>query len=144
MYALNKSTLKHVVKGRFLILKKLKVNFFKWMSIALHLFWFFFVYGDVIISNSDISNFYNIYIYIHIYTYTNLPVNALVRLPHPQSGDSQGQETFLAPSADKKTRNYDTECSNHHPSLSTQRPKGLSRSKMNWWAIYIQIYQWMS
>ena len=40
--------------------------------------------------------------------YTNLPVNAIVRLPHPQSGDSQGQETFLAPSADKQTRNYDT------------------------------------
>ena len=32
----------------------------------------------------------------------------MVRLPHPPSGDSQGQETFLAPSADKKTRNYDT------------------------------------
>ena len=34
--------------------------------------------------------------------YTDLPVNA-----HPQSGDSQGQEMFLAASAD-----YDTECSN--------------------------------
>ena len=45
---------------------------------------------------------------------------------------SQGQETFLAPSADKQTRNYDTECSNHHPSLSTLRPKGLSRSMMKW------------
>ena len=45
----------------------------------------------------------------------------MVRLPHPQSGDSQGQETFLAPSADKQTCNYDTECSNHHPSLSTPR-----------------------
>ena len=55
-----------------------------------------------------------IYIYIYIYKYTNLPVNATVRLPHPRSGDSQGQETFLAPSADKQTRNYDTECSNHH------------------------------
>ena len=33
---------------------------------------------------------------IYIYIYTNLPVNAIVRLPHPQSGDSQGQETFLA------------------------------------------------
>ena len=65
---------------------------------------------------------YNIYIYIYIYiyahTYTNLPVNAIVsRLPHPRSGD--GQETFLAPSADKQTRNYDKECSNHHPSLSS-------------------------
>ena len=28
----------------------------------------------------------------------------------------QGQETFLEPSVDKQTRNYDTECSNHHPS----------------------------
>ena len=64
--------------------------------------------------------------------YTNLPVNVIVRLPHPRSGNSQGQEMFLAPSADKQTRNYDTECSNHHPSLSTLRPKGLSRSKMKW------------
>ena len=35
--------------------------------------------------------------------FTNLPVNVIVRLPHPRSGDSQGQETFLAPSADKQT-----------------------------------------
>ena len=48
-----------------------------------------------------------IYIYIYIYIYTNLPVDVIVRLPHPRSGDSQGQETFLAPSADKQTRNYD-------------------------------------
>ena len=65
----------------------------------------------------------------YIYVYTNLPVNAIVRLPHPRSGGSQGQETFLAPSADKQTRNYDTECSNHHPSLSTLRPN-----------IYLYIY----
>ena len=68
--------------------------------------------------------------------YTKWPENAIVRLPYPRSGYSQGQETFLAPSADKQTRNYDIECSNHHPSLSTLRPKGLSRSKMKWWAIY--------
>ena len=73
-----------------------------------------------------------IYICIYIYIHTNLPVNAIVRLPHPRSGDSQGQETFLAPSADKQTQNYDTECSNHHPSLSTLRPKGLSRSMTKW------------
>ena len=36
--------------------------------------------------------------------YTNLLVNAIVRLPHPRSGESYGQETFLAPSADKQTR----------------------------------------
>ena len=47
-------------------------------------------------------------VYIYIYIHTNLPMNAIVRLPHPQSGDSQGQETFLAPSADKQTCNYDT------------------------------------
>ena len=66
---------------------------------------------------------------IYIYIYTNLPVNAIVRLPHPGSGDSHGQETFFS--------NHDIECSNHHSSLSTPRPKGLSRSKMKWWAIYI-------
>ena len=73
-----------------------------------------------------------IYLYIYIYIYTDLPVNVIVRLSHPRSGDSQGQEKFLAPSADKQTRNYDTECPNHHPSLSTPRSKGLSRSKMKW------------
>ena len=40
-----------------------------------------------------------------MYIYTNLPVNAIVRLPHARGGDSQGQETFLAPSAAKQTRN---------------------------------------
>ena len=73
-----------------------------------------------------------IYRYVCIYTYTNLPVNVIVRLPHFQSGDSQGQETFLAPSTDKQTRNYDIDCSNHHPSLSTLRPKRLSHSKVKW------------
>ena len=49
-------------------------------------------------------------------------MDGIVRLPHPRSGDSQVQETFLAPSADKQTRNHDIECSNHHPSPSTLRP----------------------
>ena len=32
----------------------------------------------------------------YIYTiYINLPVDVIVRLPHPRSGDSQGQETFI-------------------------------------------------
>ena len=43
---------------------------------------------------------------------------------------------FLAPSVHNQTHNYDTECSNHHPSLSTLKSKGLSCSKMKWWAIY--------
>ena len=44
---------------------------------------------------------------IYIYIYINLPVNAIGRLPHRWSGDSQEQETFLAPSTDKETGNYD-------------------------------------
>ena len=75
--------------------------------------------------------------YIHIYA--NLPVNVIVRLLHPGSGDSQGQETFLAPSANKQTRNYDTECSNHHLPLSILRSKRLSRSKMKWLAVYTNL-----
>ena len=35
-----------------------------------------------------------------MYIYINLKVSDIVRLPHPWSGDSQGQEKFLAPSAD--------------------------------------------
>ena len=70
--------------------------------------------------------------YIYVYIYTNLLADVIVRLLHPRSGDRQGQETFLTPSADKQTRNYDIECSNHHLSLSTLRRKGLSRSKMKW------------
>ena len=50
--------------------------------------------------------------------YAKLPRNVIVRLPHRLSGDSQGQKTFLAPSADKLNHNYDTEYPNHHPSQS--------------------------
>ena len=71
--------------------------------------------------------------------YTNLAMDVIVRLPDPGSGDTQGQETFLAPSAENPTRNYDIECSNHHPSLSTLRPKGLSGSKMKWCAIHTNL-----
>ena len=56
-----------------------------------------------------------VYIYICIYIHTNLSVNAIVRQAHPRSGDSQGKKTFVTPSADKQSRNYDIECSNHHP-----------------------------
>ena len=71
--------------------------------------------------------------------YTNLPMDIIVRLPHPQSGNSQGQQTFLALSADKQISNFDIECSNHHLSLSTLRPKGLSHSKMKRWAIQTNL-----
>ena len=70
-------------------------------------------------------------------TYTNLRVNAIVRLPHPQILDSQGQRTFLVPSADKQTCNYDTGALKQP--LSISRSKGLSRRKMKWWAIYTNL-----
>ena len=71
--------------------------------------------------------------------HTNLPVDVMVRLPHSQSGDSQAQEMFSAPSADKQIRHYETECSNHHFFLSTLRPTWLSSSKMKWWAIHTNL-----
>ena len=66
-------------------------------------------------------------------------MDVIVRLSHRQCGDIQDQEMFLAPSANKQSRNYDIECSNHHPSLSTQRPKGLCGSKMKWRAIHTNL-----
>ena len=71
--------------------------------------------------------------------YKNLQMDVIVRLNHRRIWDIQGQEMFSAPSADKKTRNYDIVCSNHHPSLSTLCEKGLSRSKIKWWAIYTNL-----
>ena len=60
-------------------------------------------------SKSTICHIYYILyiLYIYIYPiYIHLPENAIVRLPHPRSGDSQ--ETCLAPSTDTQTRNHDT------------------------------------
>lgn len=37
----------------------------------------------------------------HLYIYTNLLANVIVTLPHPQSEESQGEETVLVHSADK-------------------------------------------
>ena len=71
--------------------------------------------------------------------YTNLSVNSIVILPHPHREASLGQETFLAPSADKQTCNYDTKCSKEIPSWSTRRSKGLSRSKIKCWTIYTNL-----
>ena len=71
--------------------------------------------------------------------YKNLPVNATVRIPHPRNRDNQVQET-LAPSAVNQTCNYDKACSNHPPSLSTLRLKGLSCSNIKWWAIYTNCH----
>ena len=67
---------------------------------------------------------------MYIYIYIHIPVNAIVRLPYPRSRDRLGQETFLAPSADNQTHNYDTECSNHSSFPSTLRSNGSSRSKI--------------
>ena len=73
-----------------------------------------------------------IFSYMYIHVYGNLPVNVIARLLHPRSGDSQSQETFLAPTGDKQTHKCDTECPNHHLPLSILRSKGLSCSKMKW------------
>ena len=40
--------------------------------------------------------------------YTIVPVSAIFKLQDSWSGAGQGQETFLAPYADKQTDNYDT------------------------------------
>ena len=37
----------------------------------------------------------------------------IVKLLHPPSRNSQGQETLLPPSIDMQTYNYDNDCSNH-------------------------------
>ena len=64
-------------------------------------------------------------------------MNAIVRLPHPRSGDSRGQETFLAPSADKQ---------NPQLSYKVLKPPSLSiNSKAkyilyNYIIYYINIY----
>ena len=68
----------------------------------LQFFFFLFSFCSALVSVRGIL------IYIYIYIYTNLPVDVIVTLPYPRSGDSQGQETFLATSADKQTRNYHT------------------------------------
>ena len=57
--------------------------------------------------------------------YTNLPVDVIVRLPHPRYGDSRDQESFLAHSVYKQTPNYDIECWNL-PSLTINlKAKGI-------------------
>ena len=67
--------------------------------------------------------------------YTNLSVNAIVRLPLPWSGYSQGQETSLAPSPDKETHKFHTRVPKPL-CVWTLRSKGLNCRKMKWWAIY--------
>ena len=53
-------------------------------------------------------------LYTHIYyIYVNLRRNS--QIFHSRSGVSQYQQTFLAPSAYKPTRNCDTEHSHHRP-----------------------------
>ena len=39
-------------------------------------------------------------IYLSIYAYRNFRTNAIVRLPHPWSGENQVLEMLLAPSTD--------------------------------------------
>ena len=65
---------------------------------------------------TNICTYVYVYICMYIYLYTyKLIIKVIVRQAHSRSGDSQGKKTFLTPSADKQSRNYDIECSNHHP-----------------------------
>ena len=73
-------------------------------------------------------------------------MNAIVRLTHPRSRDSQGQEMFLVASSDKQTRNYDKQTRNYDTVLKpTSLPinpkvKELRLSGMKWLATYIYDY----
>ena len=51
-----------------------------------------------------------------MYIYAILPINYIVRLSHLRLRKRQSQETFLVPSVDNQTHNYDAKCSNQ-PSL---------------------------
>ena len=73
------------------------------------------------------------------YIYKSLQPN-VHRLPHPRSRGPL-QELLLVPSADNQTCNYDTDCSNHHLSLSTLKTVEIELQEMKWWAMCLQIYQ---
>ena len=60
----------------------------------------------------------------HIYKFTSR-VNAIVRLPHPRSEDSQGQEISLPPSADKQTCNQDKSAQTTIPPYQPQGQRGF-------------------
>ena len=81
----------------------------------------------------EVVNAKCIYVYIYIYTKIYQEMSyAIVRLPHPRSGDSQGEETFFAHpllTIKPATRNYDTHSAqttippNHHKALRLSRGK---------------------
>ena len=96
-------------------------------------------YGSYCFRPRNVSNYLHFLNCEKFGIVTNLPVNTMISPYHPLHGVSQGQETILAPSGDKQTHNWDTECSNHHLSQSTQRSKGLKRSKMKGRAIYTKL-----
>ena len=41
---------------------------------------------------------------MYMFIYIHLPLNAIVRLAHPRSRDTSGQEKLLAPPADKQSQ----------------------------------------
>ena len=59
--------------------------------------------------------------------YATLPRNAKVRIPDPWSGDSQDQETFLAPSAKPATLIQSAQTT---ITLNCDKAMGLSHSKI--------------
>ena len=94
-----------------------------WLSVVvnyvlhtLYISIYLYIYTSISISIS-ISIYLSIhlsiclYIYIYTYKFTSKCLSRTTPIT------IQDQETFLASSADKQTRNHDTECSNHDPSL---------------------------
>ena len=74
-----------------------------YLSICLHLYMPFAGCGSAegLRSEDGVVWLWHFLVYLYIYIYENLPRNA-IDLSHPWSGGSQGQETFLAPSAVKQ------------------------------------------
>ena len=56
----------------------------------------------------------------HIHVYIKFTKKCHSQTTPSQSGDNLGQETLLAPSADKQTGSYDRQYSNGHLSQSPQ------------------------
>ena len=94
------------------------LSIYIYLSIYLYLCLYLSIYLSIYLSLS-------IYIHTYINLYPDLPRNVIVRLPYPWSGN------VLAPSADKQTCNFDTECSNHIH-LNHHKALGVSRRKMKW------------
>ena len=111
-------------------------KYIQYIYIYIHIYIYIYIFLSIYLSIYLSTYLYNIHAYIYIYKFTE---DATVRLFHTRDGDSQSQEKFIAHFAEERTHKYDIECSNLYPSLSTLKLKGLTCSKMKWWAIYANL-----